>query len=767
MKNKKIMQFLLSFLIVIWFSPYSFSTVSRKEIEVKLNSVSIPFIENRGQISKEVKFYAKTFGGTVFITGDGNIIYSLSEFSKEKKVTKGVVIKESFSEEKVIRNIKGEEKSITKVNIFKGKDSKKWLKNIPTFERINLGEIHKGIEVKVKAYGNNVEKIFYVKAGANPSDIKVEVKGAKEIEINKNGELILKTSPGEIKFTKPVAYQEINGKRKYVNVSYKILSKNTYTFKTGKYNKTKTLIIDPLLASTFLGGNNFDEGMEIELDSNGNVFIVGRTYSSDFPTTEGAYDPTYNGGGKADAFISKFNSDLSSLLASTFLGGSDYDEGWAIEIDTNGDVFITGWTNSNNFPTTEDAYDTSHNGNYDVFISKFNSDLSNLIASTYLGGTYSEEGYSMALDTSGNVFVTGWTESTFFPTTEDAYDTSHNGNYDVFISKFNSDLSNLIASTFLGESNYEEGTAIVVDSNGNVFVTGRTKSTGFPTTEGAYDTSYNGGDYDAFISKLNNTLTSLLASTFLGGDEEEYSRSIALDTNGNVFVTGMTQSENFPATEGAYDTSYNGGNYDVFISKLNYTLTSLLASTYLGGSEEEDSRSIALDTNGNVFITGRVYSYSLDFPTTTGAYDTSYNGGIFDIFVSKLNSDLTQLFSSTFLGGSGEENSRSIVLDTNGNVFITGRTKSTDYPTTEGAYDTSFNTNSDVVISKLDNDLSADQQKGDINGNGEVDISDVILCLRMAIGLDPVNPEIADMDNDGTVNISDVILVLRKAIGLD
>ena len=211
--KKTFIQFLLSFLIVICFSPYSFSTVSKKAIEVKINSVSIPFIENKGQISKEVKFYAKTFGGTVFITGDGNIIYSLAEFSKEKKGPKGVVIKEVFSEGKVTKNITGEKEAITKVNIFKGKDRKKWLRDIPSFEIINLGEIHKGIEVKVKAHGNNVEKIFYVKPGASPSDIKVKVEGVEEIKRNKEGELVLKTSPGEVKFTKPIAYQEIEGRR--------------------------------------------------------------------------------------------------------------------------------------------------------------------------------------------------------------------------------------------------------------------------------------------------------------------------------------------------------------------------------------------------------------------------------------------------------------------------------------------------------------------------------------------------------------------------
>jgi len=325
--KKTSIQFLLSFLFVICFTPYSFSTVSKKEIKIKLNSVSIPFIENRGQVSKEVRFYAKTFGGTVFITRDGEIVYSLPRVERKNKKDvkekflsairqKGVVIKEEFYEGRGIKGIKGEKKAITKVNIFKGKSSKEWLRDIPSFEVINLGEVRKGIEVKVKAYGNNVEKIFYIKPGANPSDIKVKVEGVEKIEKNKEGELVLKTSLGEIKFTSPFAYQEIEGKREYVNVSYKILSKNTYTFALGKYDRNKTLIIDPLLASTFLGGSSDDEGYSIAVDTNGDVFITGRTYSSDFPATPGAYDTSYND--NEDIFISKLKNDLTELVASTF-----------------------------------------------------------------------------------------------------------------------------------------------------------------------------------------------------------------------------------------------------------------------------------------------------------------------------------------------------------------------------------------------------------------------------------------------------------------
>ena len=676
--------------------------------------------------------------------------------------------KEEFVGAKV-KTIQGDEKSVTKVNYFKGNDSSKWKSNISTYNVVNLGEIYKGIELRLKAYGNNVEKLFCVKPDANPDQIKIRLsgiqppespleKGARGLWINDEGQLEAETELGPVKFTKPIAYQEINGKRVDVGVEYRVESseaenksskhktcnsklmsthpkstiqnlsstsigdpkskianrKLEYGFKVASYDKTKDLIIDPLLASTYLGGSKDDIGYSLALDTSGNVYVTGRTSSTDFPTTSGAYDTSQNG--SYDVFVSKLNGDLTTLLASAYLGGDSYDTASSLALDVSGNIYITGGTKSSDFPTTTDAYDVSYNGgNGDYFVSKLNGDLTNLISSTYLGGS-SDEFYStyayahsfILIDTDENIYVTGNTSSSDFPITTQAYDTSYNG-CDAFVAKLNGNLTSLLASTFLGGSSVDGGYSIAKDSDENIFVTGWTFSEDFPTTLSAYDTFYNGGEFDVFVSKLNKDLTTLIASTYLGGSQynnyatSDYVYSIALDSNGNIILAGYTGSSDFPTTSGAYDTTYGDTfNGNAFISKLNEDLTNLLASTFLGGTDEDEITSITVDPKGDIYVTGS--TKSSDFPTTTDAYDTSYGGGGRNSFVSKLNSELTSLSASTYLGGS---ECYSISIDKNTNIYLAGLTTSSNFPTTISAYDTSFNGNVDAFVSKLNSNLSA------------------------------------------------------------
>ncbi len=309
----------------------------------------------------------------------------------ERKLVGGVVLKERLINAQV-REVRGIDRAITKVSYFKGNDPSKWQSGVSTYERVSLGEVYEGIRLELKAYGSNVEKLFYISPKADPRSIRVKVEGAQDIRVNNGGELVLDTPFGEVKFTKPVAYQDVGGKRKEVEVSYKVEKKGdmlAYGFELGKYDRTRELVIDPLLASTFLGGSDGDLGNSIAFDSSGNVYVTGVIYSSDFPTTPGAYDRTYNGGwsdvfvSNYDVFVSKLNNSLSSLLASTFLGGSDDDAGYSIALDSSGNVYVAGGTKSSNFPTTQGVFDTTHNGWHDVFVSKLTGDLSGGTPLTY------------------------------------------------------------------------------------------------------------------------------------------------------------------------------------------------------------------------------------------------------------------------------------------------------------------------------------------------------------------------------------------------
>jgi hypothetical protein len=326
-----------------------------------------------------------------------------------------------------------------------------------------------------------------------------------------------------------------------------------------------------LLYSTFLGGSSFELGSALVLDSAGNATVTGDTWSTDFPTTPGAYDTIHDGDN--DVFVARLDVAGSALLYSTFLGGWDFDYGDALASDAAGNATVIGTTTSPNFPTTPGAFDTGNNGGSDAFIAKFNADGSALLYSTFLGGSQSEWGYALALDAAGNATITGGTWSTNFPTTPGVYDTSHNGSTDVFVTKLNAAGSDLLYSTFLGGSGSDDVSDLALDADGNAAVMGSTHSTDFPTTPGAFDTDYNGGFIgDVFVSKINAAGIELLYSTFLGGGYSERSGGLALDTDGNATVTGNTGSTDFPTTPGAYDTSYNGGddaNGDAFVTRLN------------------------------------------------------------------------------------------------------------------------------------------------------------------------------------------------------
>jgi hypothetical protein len=627
-----------------------------------------------------------------------------------------------------------------KSNYFIGNDPKKWRTNVANYAKVKYANVYPGVDLVYYGNQGKLEYDFVAQPGADPRSIQLTITsdgqvGSRQkaagsetdvgavrepprahrdapLRVDTNGDLVVGTDEGEVIFHKPVVYQSAThnelrttngGGRDLVDGQYVLSGDDRIAFQLAHYDRSRPVVIDPTLTySTYLGGSDWDHGSGIAVDASGNAYVTGITSSSDFPTTPGALQTTFAGGpvGNAvDAFVSKLNADGSALVYSTYLGGGYVDEGAGIAVDASGNAYVIGRTGSSDFPTTAGAFQTTFGGGlFDAFISKLNAEGSALLYSTYLGGSGSEAGYGIAVDVSGNAYVTGFTQSSNFPTTPGAFQTTLRGGAGAFITKLNAGGSALVYSTYLGGSAAEAGNGIAVDVSGNAYVTGFTQSSNFPTTPGAFQTKFGGGPEDTFVSKLSTDGSALLYSTYLGGSGDDESLGISVDASENAYVTGGTSSSDFPTTLGSFQTSFGGGPVDAFVSKLNASGSALLYSTYLGGSDYDAGFALAVDASGDAYVIGT--TGSPNFPTTPDAFQATLHGSG-SAFVSKLNGAGSALLYSTYLGGRSVDYGRAAAVDASGNAYVTGLTGSSDFPITPGAFQTILRGSSDVYISKF------------------------------------------------------------------
>ncbi|WP_309495487.1 SBBP repeat-containing protein [Mechercharimyces sp. CAU 1602] len=571
---------------------------------------------------------------------------------------------------------------------------------MPSYERVVYSTVWPGIDLIF--YGNQTHSKYdlLVQPGANIGQIQFTYEGGDDLTLTEQGDLHLYTPHGIWYEQKPISFQWIDGQKYNIPTSFQLLSAHSFGFTVGEYDPSLPLLIDPVVFYvTYLGGSDLDEGRGITVDSSGNAFVTGVTESTNFPVTSGAFQTMRQG---ILAFVSKFNAAGSSLLYSTYLGGFNIDEGFAIAIDASNNAYITGNTMSTNFPVTSGAFQTLSPSSLTVnaFVSKLNPTGSSLLYSTLIGGaadTFSG-GKGIAVDASNQAYISGDTNTGSYPTTTGAFQTLFGGGTaDAFVTQLNAAGSALIYSTLLGGSDTDQGNGIALDASNQAYICGETESTNFPTTSGAFQLTLRGSS-DAFITKFNATGSSLLYSTYLGGATVESGAGIDLDEAGNAYVTGQTSSfTSFPVTNNAFQTI--GSSIDAFVTKLNATGTAPIYSTYLGGSSIDQGFGIAVDSFGKAWVTG--VTLSVDFPLTSDAFQDS-NAGAFDVFITQMSYSGQGICFSSYLGGSAPDQGQDAAVDSQNIAYFTGDTMSNNFPTTSQAFQTSSGASStDAFVAKI------------------------------------------------------------------
>ncbi|MDY6851872.1 MAG: SBBP repeat-containing protein, partial [Thermodesulfobacteriota bacterium] len=667
------------------------------------------------QTDPRVKFLARSRGCLVFLT-PAEAVLSLVRPQKDSQPCSDT-LRISLAEANPAPEITGQGRLPGKVNYFIGGDRQKWRAGLPTYAGVWCKSVYPGVDLVYHGNQQRLEYDFVIAPGGDPSVIRLLFKGMDKMSLDPEGNLILEFPGGTLVQPRPVVYQEDKGKRVLLSGRYELLGENRAGFVVAAYDRNKTLTIDPLLSySTYLGGNANDEGQSVAVDASGHAYMTGRTLSSDFPLA-GPYQNS--SGGDWDAFVTKFDQTGESLVYSTYLGGGGTDEAYGMDVDSSGAAYITGYTNSADFPTAN-PFQGSSGGGDDVFAAKLNPQGNELLYSTYLGGGGADYGMGLALDSSGAAYITGYTSSAHFPTANSVQGVT-GGSVDAFVTKLNSTGNGLVYSTYLGGSTDDRGRDIAVDTSGAAYVVGDTKFDDFPTTPSAYDETGDGDTayYDAFVTKFNPPGTAHVYSTYLSsaGGNNDFAFAVAVDSSGAAYVTGYTNADDFP-TINPFQGTPGGGN-DAYLTKFNPSGSDLVFSTYLGGSVNDHGQGVALGPSDEVWVAG--YTGSADFPTVDPVQGAlSANS---DFFVSEFNSSGDTLLFSTYMGGTGWDHGMDIAVHSSGDAFVAGYTDSADFPT---ATFSGHQGGSDAIVFKLDASLPWVDSTAPADGAANVPLDKVI-----------------------------------------
>ena len=691
--------------------------------------VPLSFVPNRGQADAEVRYQAGAAGTQVFFTQRG-VRLALERGKRGHALELRFVNGNRAAVISPGAPRPGRVNHLTAAGAGTAAD-------LPSFGKLTYSEVWPGIDVVFKAQAGSLKYELHVAPGADPADIRLAYRGAERVSLTR-GRLAIGTSVGVLRDARPKSWMPAEGGRIDVASRYRLHGAGrSFGFAVRNREPQRALVIDPEILSTrTLSGSAVDEANGVAVDAQGNAYVAGTTFSSDFPATLGAHDVQHNGA--RDVFVTKLAPNGMDVVYSTYVGGAADDEGKGIAVDSQGAAYVAGSTSSGDFPATAGAQDTTYNGAGDAFALRLDPSGSNLAYSTFLGGAQADRASAIALDSSSKAYVTGQTDSAGFPATPGAFDPTYTSQPsettfpvagDAFAAALDSG-GDLAYSTFLGGGHHDFGAGIALDSDGNAYVTGGTQSTSadgrtpFPTTPDAWDRKSNFG-LSAFVSKLDPTGSQLVYSTALSGRRDlggaagtTYGSAIAVSANGSAYVAGRTLAESaFALTPGAVDqTSGPRREFEAFVTMFDPSGSYLVYSTFLGGEYTDVALGIAVDELGTAWVTGS--TGSLDFPVTADAPDSSL-GGAMDAFITRLNEGGTALLYSTYHGGEEQDDGRGIALGPRGSAYVAGWSETLEI--------------GDAYLLRL----------GEVDCDGDGVRDDVDNCP------DTANPEQRDTDEDG------------------
>ena len=638
-------------------------------------NVPLVFEPNRGQWNSSASFGVHAPGYSAFFQA-ADVSYRLQSGDRQAEV------KMHWSGAAANRNIVAVDQLLGVANYYVGNDESRWISGLPTYRRLRVSQLYPGIDLIYYGTGRQMEYDLEIAPGADPSRIKLVVEGGKS-RIDAGGNLIIETSAGTFIQHQPVAYQEIHGVHTSVSSRYVVNRDGTVKLALGRYDRRQKLVIDPTIAwgaTLGSGTNGGGTANAVALDSSGNVFVAGETYATDLPISN-AYDNTLNNLGSAgccgltDSFITKFSPDGTVILFSTYFGGSGFDAANGLAVDNSGNVIIVGFTSSADLGT-KNAYQATLHGTLDGFVAKFGP-TGAFLYGTFLGGNDYDSATAVAVDSLGNMFITGRSQSYDFPKSN-AYQPTLKGRVNAFLTKIAPDGASLIFSTYLGGINDNVGTSLALGQDGSIYLSGWTEATNFPTTTNAFQPSAPSPfSTSAFVTRFAASGANLIYSTYLSGTAQiSQAYGIDVDTAGAAYISGST-TIGFPIKNAARGT-FTGLGSNQFLTKLSADGTALVYSTYLGDVSNPDRQSaVRVDATSNATVVGR--TSSSDFPTLAAFRPSTFGND--DGFVTKFNTSGAIVFSS-FLGGNSNDRATSIALDSAGNTYIAGSTSSSDFPRT-------------------------------------------------------------------------------------